>query len=330
MQNHAKAPSFDENSGMIRHDWQRDQVKALLDQPFNDLLFSAHSLHRQFHDPNELQLSTLMSIKTGKCSEDCGYCSQSARYDTDLEDQPLLDRDTVLAQAGQAKKAGATRFCMGAAWRSPRDRDMPALIEIVQQVKSLGLETCLTAGMLTAGQSEQLKVAGLDFYNHNLDTSPEYYPEIISTHSYAERLDTLAHVRQAGISVCSGGIIGMGESEDDRIGLLLELANLDPHPDSVPINMLVKIEGTPMETSGEVDPLDFIRMIALARIMMPRAAVRLSAGREEMSDEMHALCFFAGANSIFYGDMLLTTANASSQRDRQLMKRLGLQAQTSA
>lgn len=308
----------------IRHNWSVEQVKTLFALPFNDLLFQAQSIHRQHFNPNEVQVSTLLSIKTGACPEDCKYCPQSARYQTGLESERLLEVEKVLERAREAKSAGSSRFCMGAAWRNPRDRDMPYLLRMVQEVKDMGMETCMTLGMLTADQASQLAGAGLDYYNHNLDTSPEFYGNIITTRSYQDRLDTLTHVRDAGMKICSGGIIGMGESATDRAGLLVQLANLSPQPESVPINMLVKVKGTPLENEAEVDPFDFVRIIAVARIMMPASHVRLSAGREKMNDQMQALCFMAGANSIFYGCKLLTTTNPNENADMQLFNRLGI------
>ena len=308
----------------IRHTWSVEQVNALFALPFNDLLFQAQSVHRQYFDANEVQVSTLLSIKTGACPEDCKYCPQSARYQTGLEAEALLEVEKVLERAREAKANGSSRFCMGAAWRNPRERDMPYLLQMVQEVKSMGMDTCMTLGMLTAEQASRLADAGLDYYNHNLDTSPEFYGDIITTRTYQDRLDTQAHVRQAGMKICSGGIIGMGESANDRAGLLVQLANLSPQPESVPINMLVKVKGTPLEDQAEVDPFDFIRIIAVARILMPRSHVRLSAGREQMNDQMQALCFMAGANSIFYGCKLLTTPNSDESRDMQLFRRLGI------
>ena len=292
--------------------------------PFNDLLFQAQNIHRENFDPNNIQVSTLLSIKTGACPEDCGYCSQSARNDTSLERERLLPLEEVVKQAEQAKEAGATRFCMGAAWRNPTDKNLDKVIDMVIAVKSIGLESCVTLGMLTEDQSKKLKEAGLDYYNHNLDTSPEYYPDIITTRTYQDRLDTLEHVRNSGINVCSGGIIGMGETSVDRISLLQQLANLPQHPESVPMNMLVQVEGTPLHGVDKLDPLEFVRNIAAARIMMPKSVVRLSAGRSEMSDETQALCFLAGANSIFYGDQLLTTENPDENHDKQLFEKLGI------
>jgi biotin synthase len=308
----------------IRHDWTKPEVLLLFDLSFNDLLFTAQQVHRTHFDPAEVQASTLMSIKTGACPEDCKYCPQSVRYDTGLEREALVELKEVLAAAKAAQDGGATRFCMGAAWRRPRDRDLDAVIEMVKGVRELGMETCLTLGMLSRAQAERLREAGLDYYNHNLDTSPEHYPEIISTRTYDDRLETLGHVRDAGMKVCCGGIVGMGETRSDRAGLLLELANLPQHPQSVPINNLVQVPGTPLEGTPPIDPLEFVRTIAVARIMMPASVVRLSAGRTEMSDELQALCFLAGANSLFYGDKLLTTGNPEAERDRVLLDRLGL------
>ncbi len=308
----------------IRNDWTRDEVHALFGLSFNDLLFQAHRTHREQFNPRQVQISTLLSIKTGACPEDCAYCPQSVRYETGLGVEPLVELDAVLEAARAARDGGATRFCMGAAWRSPKDRDLDRVIEMVQAVRGLGMETCLTLGMLTGAQARKLKDAGLDYYNHNLDTSPEYYQEIITTRSYDDRLDTLQQVREAGLNVCCGGIIGMGESREDRVGLLVALANLPQHPQSVPINHLVRVAGTPLQDAEGLDPLEFVRTIAVARLMMPASVVRLSAGRTDMSDELQALCFFAGANSIFYGDRLLTTDNPEAVRDRALLQRLGL------
>ena len=308
----------------LRHDWQLAEVEALFAMPFNDLLFRAQSVHRVYFDPNEIQVSSLLSIKTGSCSEDCGYCPQSARYDSDLNPEALMPVDAVLKAAQQAKQQGASRFCMGAAWRSPKDRDIERVVEMVKGVKALGLETCVTLGMLSDKQTQALKEGGLDYYNHNLDTSEDYYSEIITTRTYQDRLDTLERVREAGINVCCGGIVGMGESEIDRAKLLMQLANMAKHPESVPINMLVQVEGTPLHGTEKLDPLQFVRTIAVARIMMPQSRVRLSAGRKDMSDEMQALCFLAGANSIFYGDKLLTTDNPMTNHDKQLFERLGV------
>ncbi len=313
-----------ESAATIRHDWQLHEVEALLALPFNDLIFQAQSVHRVFFDPNEIQVSSLLSIKTGSCSEDCGYCPQSARYDSDLNPEALMPVDAVLKAAQQAKEQGASRFCMGAAWRSPKDRDIERVVEMVQGVKALGMETCVTLGMLSDKQTQALKDGGLDYYNHNLDTSEEYYSEIITTRTYQDRLDTLERVRDAGINVCCGGIVGMGESETDRAKLLLQLANMPKHPESVPINMLVQVEGTPLHGIDALDPIVFVRTIAVARILMPQSRVRLSAGRKAMSDEMQALCFLAGANSIFYGDKLLTTDNPMTNHDQQLFERLGV------
>lgn len=308
----------------MRHDWSRREVEALLAKPFNDLLFEAQTLHRRYFDQNQVQVSTLLSIKTGRCPEDCAYCPQSTRYDTGLEVEKLMEVEKVLEQAKAAKATGATRFCMGAAWRSPKKRDMPYVVAMVKGVKEMGLESCMTLGMLTDEQAKELAEAGLDYYNHNLDTSPEYYRDIITTRTYEDRHNTLSHVRDAGMKVCSGGIVGMGENSSDRAGLLQELANMPQHPDSVPINMLVRVEGTPLAETEDLDPIDFIRTIAAARIMMPRSYVRLSAGREEMSEEMQALAYFAGANSIFYGEKLLTTPNPAANQDLALFARLGI------
>ena len=308
----------------LRHDWSRAEIEALFALPFNDLLFRAHSVHRAYFDPNAVQVSTLLSIKTGACPEDCAYCPQSNRYDTGLEAEKLMEVEKVLEQARAARASGASRFCMGAAWRSPKKRDMPYVVAMVKGVRELGLESCMTLGMLTAEQAQELAEAGLDYYNHNLDTSPEYYGEIITTRTYQDRLETLGHVREAGMKICSGGIVGMGESSRDRAGLLQQLANLPAHPESVPINMLVKVEGTPLAEQADLDPFDFIRTIAVARILMPASHVRLSAGRESMNEEMHALAYFAGANSIFYGEKLLTTPNPEANRDLALFQRLGI------
>lgn len=312
----------------IRHNWTVEQVKELLDQPFMDLMFTAQSVHRQYQDHNQVQVSTLLSIKTGACPEDCKYCPQSAHYRTDIDKERLMEVDRVLDAAQKAKTAGSTRFCMGAAWKNPKQRDMPHLTQMIQGVKELGLETCMTLGMLDAEQAKELSDAGLDYYNHNLDTSPEYYGNIITTRTYQDRLDTLSHVRGAGMKVCSGGIIGMGESDQDRAGLLVELANLPVQPESVPINMLVKVKGTPLEQAEDVESFDFIKLIAAARIMMPHTAVRLSAGREGMNEQMQAMCFMAGANSIFYGCKLLTTPNPDEDSDMQLFKKLGINRQS--
>ncbi|MBR8072345.1 biotin synthase BioB [Burkholderia cenocepacia] len=306
--------------------WRVADVVALFELPFNDLMFRAQQVHREHFDANAVQLSTLLSIKTGGCEEDCGYCSQSSHHDTGLKAEKLMDVDTVLDAARAAKANGASRFCMGAAWRNPKERHMPALTEMVRGVKELGLETCMTLGMLEDEQARQLADAGLDYYNHNLDTSPEFYGQVISTRTYQDRLDTLDRVRDAGINVCCGGIIGMGESRRERAGLISQLANLNPYPESVPINNLVAIEGTPLEGTAPLDPFEFVRTIAVARITMPKAVVRLSAGREQLDDAMQAMCFLAGANSMFYGDQLLTTSNPQTQRDRALFERLGIRA----
>lgn len=307
-----------------RHDWSLEEIEALFALSFNDLLFQAQQIHRAHFDANAVQVSTLLSIKTGACPEDCKYCPQSGHYNTGLGKEKLLAVEKVVAQARAAKQAGASRFCMGAAWRSPSERDLDVALAMVRQVKALGLETCMTLGMLDGGQAEKLSQAGLDYYNHNLDTSPEFYGEIITTRRYSERLDTLEHVRQAGMKVCSGGIVGLGERPRDRASLLQQLARLEPHPESVPINQLIKVPGTPLEDAADLDPLEFVRTIAVARILMPHSHVRLSAGREQMSDSTQALAFLAGANSIFYGDKLLTTENPEIDHDRQLFVRLGL------
>jgi biotin synthase len=307
--------------------WTTADVAALFELPFNDLLFRAQQVHREHHEPNTVQLSTLLSIKTGGCAEDCGYCSQSAHHDTGLPASKLMELDEVLEAARAAKAQGASRFCMGAAWREPKDRDMEKIARMVSEVKSLGMETCVTLGMLKAEQAQQLKEAGLDYYNHNVDTSPEHYGNIIGTRTYEDRLETLAHARNAGLHVCSGGILGMGETRADRASMIAHLAALNPAPESVPINQLVPVPGTPLENADPVDPFEFVRTIAVARITMPKSVVRLSAGREQMDEALQALCFLAGANSIFYGDRLLTTSNPQSQRDRALMDRLGLKAQ---
>ena len=308
----------------VRHDWSRAEVEALLALPFTELLHRAGTAHRQHFDPAEVQVSTLLSVKTGGCPEDCGYCPQAARYHTGVDATKLMATEDVVAKARQAKAAGASRFCMGAAWRSPKDRDIPKVAAMIREVKSLGLETCATLGMLSEPQAHALRDAGLDYYNHNLDTAPEFYGEVIHTRDYQDRLDTLGHVRDVGIKTCSGGIVGMGESRGQRAGLLQALANLPAHPDSVPINRLVQVEGTPLAGTAEIDPFEFVRTVAAARIMMPRSMVRLSAGRESMSDELQALCFAAGANSIFYGEKLLTTGNPDTERDQALFARLGL------
>jgi len=310
--------------GAVRSDWTREEVRALFALPFPELMFQAQTIHRMYFDPREVQVSTLLSIKTGGCPEDCGYCPQSAHHDTQLPAEKLMEVEKVLAEARAAKDSGATRFCMGAAWRSPKDRDLEAVCAMVEGVKALGLESCATLGMLTPDQAARLKKSGLDYYNHNLDTSPEYYGNIISTRIYADRLNTLSAVRDAGINVCCGGIVGMGEEAEDRVGMITALATLPAHPDSVPINMLVQVEGTPLKGAKKLDAFDFVRTIAVARITMPRSMVRLSAGREEMNDETQALCFLAGANSIFYGAKLLTTPNPGEDHDQALFQRLGL------
>lgn len=311
----------------LRNDWTIPEIEALFNLPFNDLLFRAQTVHRATFNPNEVQVSTLLSIKTGACPEDCKYCPQSGHYHTEVERERLLEVEKVLEEARRAKSIGATRFCMGAAWKNPKERDMPYVMTMVKEVKALGLETCMTLGMLSADQASALADAGLDYYNHNLDTSPEFYGQIITTRTYQDRLDTLGHVREAGMKICSGGIVGLGENARDRAGLLQQLANLEVQPESVPINMLVKVKGTPLENVEDLDPIEFVRTIAVARILMPKSHVRLSAGREKMTDEMQALCFFAGANSIFYGDKLLTTKNPEANRDLQLFQRLGINAE---
>ncbi|TIT80149.1 MAG: biotin synthase BioB [Mesorhizobium sp.] len=304
--------------------WGREAAQAVYDLPFNDLLFRAQMIHRQNFDPNRVQLSRLLSIKTGGCPEDCGYCSQSSHHQSGLKASKLMEVKRVIAEATKARDAGATRYCMGAAWRSPKERDMDAVVAMVEGVKALGMETCMTLGMLDVGQAQRLKQAGLDYYNHNIDTSERYYSEVISTRTFADRLDTLANVRDSGIKVCCGGIVGMGEEKADRIDMLVTLANLPEPPDSVPINMLIPIEGTPLGEAEPIEPIEFVRTIALARIMMPKSHVRLSAGRTAMSDEMQALCFFAGANSIFVGDTLLTAENPGEDKDSALFRRLGI------
>ncbi|OEY94440.1 biotin synthase BioB [Acinetobacter qingfengensis] len=312
---------------MQRNDWTRQEIEAIYQQPFMDLLFQAQQVHRQYFEKNTVQVSTLLSIKTGKCPEDCKYCSQSARYDSKLEAEKRIAVEKVIREAQAAQQSGSSRFCMGAAWRNPHERDMPYVLEMVKEVKALGLETCMTLGMLNASQAERLKDAGLDYYNHNLDTSREYYSNIISTRSFDDRLDTLDHVRNAGLKVCSGGIVGLGESQNDRIGLLFELATLPIHPESVPINMLVPIEGTPLADVEKLDVIEWIRTIATARLIMPTSYIRLSAGREALSDADQALAFMAGANSIFSGEKLLTTPNAGQGKDQALFAKLGLQAE---
>jgi biotin synthase len=313
-----------------RHDWSLAQAEELFAQPFADLIFEAQRVHRAWHAPNTVQMSTLLSIKTGACPEDCAYCPQSVRYDTGVGVEALMPVALVVERARAARAAGATRFCMGAAYRSPKRRDLEQIAQMVREVRALGLETCATLGMLDASQAQELKSAGLDYYNHNLDTSEEFYSSIISTRSYQDRLDTLGAVRDAGLNVCCGGIVGMGESQRDRAQMLLTLANLPQHPESVPINQLVRVPGTPLAVGPEVDPFDFVRTIAVARVMIPKAQVRLSAGRTEMSDELQALAFLAGANSIFYGEKLLTTGNPDVARDRALLTRLGMQPESSA
>ncbi len=316
--------------GETRSDWTLAEVRALHGLPFNDLIHHAQTAHRRHFDPNRVQVSTLLSIKTGACPEDCAYCPQSIRYDTGLEREALMEPSAVIARARAARDAGATRFCMGAAWRSPKDRDLEKVAEMVRGVRELGLETCATLGMLTPRQAGRLREAGLDYYNHNLDTSEAYYGEVITTRTYQDRLDTLAAVRDAGIRVCCGGILGMGEQPADRVALLHTLATLDPHPESVPINNLVQVEGTPLAGTAKLDPLEFVRIIAVARVLMPRSHVRLSAGRAAMSDEMQALCFLAGANSIFYGEKLLTTGNPDTASDEALFGRLGIRPEPAA
>ena len=320
---HASATITPES--FLRNDWSLDEIEALFALPFNDLLFQAHSLHRRHFEPNTIQVSTLINIKTGGCAENCGYCSQSAHHDAELEREALMAVEEVLTAARAAQQGGATRFCMGAAWRKPKQKDMEVVIAMIRGVKDLGMEACVTLGMLDDEQVAQLRVAGLDYYNHNVDTSPEYYDKVVTTRKFSDRIDTINRVREAGINVCSGGILGMGESRRDRAAMLQELANLPEHPGSVPINLLVKVPGTPLGDSPDLDIFEFIRTIAVARILMPASYVRLSAGRQTMHDEAQALCFFAGANSLFYGDKLLTTENATTDHDRQLFDRLGLQ-----
>jgi biotin synthase len=315
--------AFDCNSE-TRHDFQVEEILDLFALPFNDLIFKAAEVHRQFHDANKVQISTLLSIKTGSCPENCKYCPQSAHYNTGLEKESLMEISKILEAANAAKEAGASRFCMGAAWRNLNDRDVEKVCTIIDEVKKTGLETCMTLGMLTDTQSKKLKEAGLDFYNHNIDSSPEFYSEIITTRKFEDRLNTLKNVREAGLNVCSGGIVGMGEKREDRAKMLIVLANLPKHPQSVPINMLVKVAGTPMENIAELDQFEFIRTIAVARIMMPKSVVRLSAGRENMNEQTQALCFLAGANSIFYGEKLLTTSNPETEKDKKLFEKLGI------
>jgi biotin synthase len=320
-----RSPGNHDALAQVRHDWTRAEVQALFALPFPDLMFEAQRIHRENFHPREVQISTLLSIKTGGCPEDCAYCPQSAHYETGVKAEKLMSIDAVLTEARAAKTAGASRFCMGAAWRAPKDRDLDKVCAMVEGVKALGLETCVTLGMLDGAQARRLKTAGLDYYNHNLDTSPEFYGQIITTRTYQDRLDTLGAVREAGINVCCGGIVGMGEGEDDRAGMIAVLASLPEHPESVPINALVQVEGTPLDRQAPIDALDFVRTIAVARITMPRSVVRLSAGREDMTDEAQALCFLAGANSIFYGPKLLTTPNPAADRDLRLLDRLGMQ-----
>lgn len=308
----------------LRHDWKRDELLALFAMPFADLLFEAQTIHRRHFDANRVQVSTLLSIKTGACPEDCAYCPQSAHHNVDLERERLLAVEEVVEAARRARDAGASRFCMGAAWRSPRDRDLAVVSDMVREVKALGLETCVTLGMLSEAQVERLKQAGLDYYNHNLDTSPEFYGEIIHTRTYEDRLTTLQRVREAGIHVCCGGIVGMGEDRDDRAALIQQLANLPRHPESVPVNLLVRVDGTPLADAEDLDPFEFIRTVAVARIAMPASYVRLSAGRSDMNEQTQALCFLAGANSVFYGEQLLTTPNPDAGRDADLFARLGI------
>jgi biotin synthase len=312
----------------LRHDWSTEEALALYALPLPELLYQAQTVHRQHFDPAEIQVSTLLSIKTGGCAENCGYCSQSAHFDTGIKASKLCDTDTVLEAAKIAKANGSTRFCMGAAWREPKERDMPALVEMIQQVRELGMETCLTAGMLSQPQAQTLKEAGLDYYNHNLDTSEAFYDKIITTRTYADRLNTLAHVRESGMKTCSGGIIGLGESREDRAALIVTLANLPEHPHSVPINNLVPVSGTPLANAEKQDTFEFVRTIAIARILMPSSYVRLSAGRGELDEAAQALCFMAGANSIFYGDTLLTTPNPETNQDKQLLDKLGMRMES--
>ncbi len=312
------------HSSPLRFDWRKAEIEALFELPFNDLMYRAQQVHRDTFDANEVQVSTLLSIKTGGCPEDCAYCPQSVHHESDLEPESLMAIEAVVDAARTARQAGASRFCMGAAWRNPRGRNFERVLEMVERVRAEGLETCMTLGMLDDQQTRQLKDAGLDYYNHNLDTSPEFYGEIISTRSYQDRLDTIQRVRDAGINVCCGGIVGMGETRADRVSLMQQLAGQKPHPESVPVNLLVRVEGTPLAEQADLDAFEFVRSIAVARILMPQSRVRLSAGREQMNDELQALCFLAGANSIFYGEKLLTTPNPEADRDRQLFERLGL------
>jgi biotin synthase len=321
-----KSNQIKKASTTLRHNWSKEEVLALFALPFNDLIFKAATIHREYHNPNQVQISTLLSIKTGSCPEDCKYCPQSAHYNTGLKKEPFMEIDKVVEAAIQAKEAGASRFCMGAAWRNLHDRDLEKVCNMVKEVKKLGMETCVTLGMINKDQSQKLKDAGLDYYNHNIDTSPKYYKEIISTRSFEDRLNTLQNIREAGISTCCGGIVGMGEEQSDRAMMLVTLANLPEHPGSVPINKLVKVKGTPLENTNTVDDFEFIKTIAIARIMMPKSFVRLSAGREEMSDQTQALCFLAGANSIFYGEKLLTTKNPENEKDLKLFAKLGIES----
>ncbi|MFV9876134.1 MAG: biotin synthase BioB [Rickettsiales endosymbiont of Dermacentor nuttalli] len=313
-----------------KHDWQLQKVLALFNKPFNDLIFEAQAIHRQHFSANKIQISTLLSIKTGSCPEDCKYCPQSAHYNTNLQKEPLLDLKQILSKAQEAKKLGASRFCMGAAWRNLHDRDLPKMVEIIKSVKDLELETCVTLGMLTKHQAVELKNAGLDYYNHNIDTSPEYYQHIINTRTFQDRLNTIEHIRNAGIKLCCGGIVGVGESTEDRLSMLITLANFNPHPESIPINLLIKVKGIPLQNAEEVNIFDFVRTIAVARILMPKSVVRLSAGRENMTDEAQALCFLAGANSLFYGEKLLTTKNPDTDHDTKLFNTLGLEVTITA
>jgi len=317
------APQSAQNAS-IRHNWSRGEVEGLFALPFNDLIFQAQTVHREWFDPNEVQKSTLLSIKTGGCAEDCAYCSQSSKYDTGLSASKMMEVQKVIAGARRAKESGSSRYCMGAAWREPKDRDMNAIVAMIEGVRALGMETCMTLGMLSPEQTIRLKDAGLDYYNHNVDTSEEFYPSIITTRTYQDRIDTLERVREAGINVCSGGILGLGEERSDRAGMLMTLANLTEHPQSVPINMLIPIEGTPLGDNAQIEAIEFVRTIAVARIMMPKSIVRLSAGREWMSDETQALCFLAGANSIFMGEELLTTKNPALEKDEKMFETLGL------
>ena len=308
----------------LKHDWNEEEILKLFDLPFSDLVFKAGEIHRQFHNPNQVQVSTLLSIKTGSCPENCKYCPQSAHYNTGLEKEALMEMDKIVKAAKAAKESGASRFCMGAAWRSLHDRDVDAICDVIKEVEKTGLETCMTLGMLTKKQSDKLKEAGLDYYNHNIDSSEDFYSEVITTRNFDDRINTLKNVRESGLNVCSGGIVGMGEQRVDRARMLIVLANLPKHPGSVPINMLVKVKGTPLEKVEDLDPFEFIKTIAIARIMMPKSVVRLSAGRENMSEQTQALCFLAGANSIFYGEKLLTTSNPEIERDNKLFEKLGI------